>query len=55
MGLSLEPALARVNGGGGKLALEPGSGDDLYMCAGDTREAGDIPDAASSAATIDAR
>ena len=54
-GLSLEPALVRFGGGGGKTGLEPGSGEDLYIWAGDTREAGDIPEAGSSAAIIDVR
>lgn len=54
-GLSLEPALVRVVGGGGKMGLEPGSGEDLYMFAGDIRVAGDIPEAGSSAAIADAR
>lgn len=53
-GLSLEPALVRL-GGGGKTGLLPGSGEDLYICAGDTLEAGDIPEAGSSAAIVDVR
>ena len=54
-GLSFEPALVRVEGGGGKTGLEPGSGEDLYMFAGDTRVAGDIPEAGSSTDIADAR
>lgn len=54
-GLSLEPALVRVTGGGGKTAVEPGSGEDLYTCAGDTREAGEMPEAGSSAFITDVR
>ena len=37
------------------MGLEPGSGEDLYMFAGDIRVAGDIPEAGSSAAIADAR
>ena len=54
-GLSLDPALVRFVGGGGKTGLEPGSGEDRYMCAGETLEAGDIPDSDSSAAIVDVR
>ena len=52
---SLEPARARVVGGGGNTGFEPGSGEDLYVCAGDTREAGVIPEAGSSTAIIEER
>jgi hypothetical protein len=37
------------------MGLEPGSGEDLYTFAGDTRVAGDMPEAGSSAAIADAR
>jgi hypothetical protein len=53
--LSLEPALVRVDGGGGKTALEGGSGEALYIFAGETRAAGDIPELGSSAAMADVR
>jgi hypothetical protein len=39
-GLSLEPARVRAEGGGGKVLVEAGSGDDLYKF-GDIRVAGD--------------
>ena len=39
-GLSLEPARVRAEGGGGKVLVEAGSGDDLYKF-GDIRAAGD--------------
>ena len=54
-GLSLDPALVRELGGGGKTGLEPGSGEDRYIFAGGARDAGDIPGVGSSAAISDAR
>jgi hypothetical protein len=55
-GLSLDPALVLVlGGGGGKTGFDDGSGDDLYTLAGDSRVAGDIPDRGSSLATVDVR
>jgi len=41
-GLSFEPARVREGGGGGKLGVEAGSGDDLYRLAGESRLAGDV-------------
>ena len=54
-GLSLDPARLRLDGGGGKTGFEDGSGDDLYTFAGESRVAGDIPEAGSSEATTDDR
>jgi hypothetical protein len=54
-GLSLDPALVLVVGGGGKTGFDDGSGDDLYTLAGDSRVAGDMPDKGSSLAMVDVR
>jgi hypothetical protein len=56
-GLSFEAARVReaVGGGGGKACVAPGSGDDLNTFAGDTRVAGDIPEAGSSLDIVDVR
>lgn len=53
-GLSFDPALFReAGGGGGKACVEPGSGDDLYTFAGETRVAGEVPEAGSSLDMVD--
>jgi hypothetical protein len=54
-GLSFDPARLRLDGGGGKTGFEAGSGDGMYTFAGDSRVAGDIPEAGSSTATVDVR
>lgn len=50
-GLSLDNARVRVPGGGGNIGAEEGSGDGLWICAGDPRSAGD----ASSGDTVAGR
>jgi hypothetical protein len=55
-GLSLDPALVLVLwGGGGKTGFDDSSGDDLYILAGDSRVAGDMPGRGSSLAMVDVR
>jgi hypothetical protein len=54
-GLSLDPALVLVVGGGGKTGFDDGSGDDLYTLAGGSRATGDMPGRESSLAMVDVR